>query len=202
MNREEIVKTLNTISRLIVLIAFVAMLATFRTHRVSATNPQPLPPGEFGMVGLVSGQTARLNVVMPNGPPTEPSTSQSSRASTRSDVSGSSVNVNLTFFDANGDQFIGSDGQPVQSTVTLTPGHSTFLDFNANAMPTGPSWTANTPGGRGQIRAQVIGDWSGPGDEKHTNPIISTLEVFDNSTGKTTVLMPVGPPTFPVGPPN
>src|SRR4051794_5963281 len=45
-------------------LAFVLTLgvAPFKTVRAGDFNPQPDPPGIFGMFGLVAGQTARLNV--------------------------------------------------------------------------------------------------------------------------------------------
>lgn len=183
-------------------LAVTLFVAAWDARRVSALNPQPLPPGEFGMVGLVAGQTARLNVVnIPNGPCRGCAVS-----------SGSAVQVTLTFFDASGNQFMDANGQPVQSTITLGPGQSTFLDLSADTIPqgppnfpVGPPITPGAAGGRAQIRAEVTGFFpQGPPskDQSRTNPIISTLELFDNSTGKTTVFVPQGPPIIPVGSPD
>jgi hypothetical protein len=174
----------------------------FGTQRTRALNPQPLPAGEFGMIGLMPGQTARLSVVNIDSGGGCPTCGACNHC----------VNVTLTFFDANGNPLLHSDGQAVRSTATLNPGQSSFLDLNGDSLA--PPITKPNPqpdptcGGSGctrpMIRALVIGDWSGPGDEasvgNRSTPIISTLELFDNSTGKTTVLMPQGPPSFPHNP--
>jgi hypothetical protein len=80
-----------------------------------------------GMVGLVRGQTARLNTVNLGGPDTRP------------------CEVELMFFD--------DQGNPLAARgIIIIGGKSDFLDLNADALG-GPD---TRPGDRFQIRAQVV----------------------------------------------
>jgi len=127
------------------------------------------------MVGITAGQTARLNVVnaLPQPPPQLPTPPPQI--------------VTLMFVDANGNP-INIGGAPLQATVTLSPGQSTFLDLNGDAYPSPPPIYPTPPPSRVQIRALVsdcVGCSSGL--------VVPTLEVFDNATGKTTLVMPDTP---------
>lgn len=192
-------KTRSNSIKLFVLTALIASVVSifFGTQRTRAINPQPLPPGEFGMVGFTSGQTFRLNAV--NAFPHNPDTPTTSSQSSSSDSSGGpSVQVTLTFLDSNGNQLLNADGHPIQSTITLGPGQSTFLDLNADTMPSGPPTMPVGPpsagaGGRIELRPRVTAILNNPqkgdDDEKVRNPIISTLELVDNSTGRNSAVM-------------
>jgi len=182
----------NSIKLICVLaVALVFFVATASVMRVSAVNPQPLPPSEFGIVSIVAGQTARLNVVnFPHNPDSPES---------------SAVQVTLTFFDMSGHQITGSDGQPVQTTATLNPGQATFLDLNADMF--GPPITSKSPqpdptgcaGGGCMIRPGVTGSRVSSSlsenEAGQSSSIIATLELVDNASRKTTVLYPSGPPS-------
>jgi hypothetical protein len=193
MEREEIMKNVKPMSKLIVVIALVAIASTRFTHTVRALDPQPLSVSEFGIVSIVAGQTARLNVV---NFPHNPDSPESSAA----------VQVTLTFFDMSGHQITGTDGQPVQTTATLNPGQATFLDLNADSF--GPPITTKSPqpdptgcaGGGCMIRPGVTGSRVSSSlsenEAGQSSSIIATLEVVDNSTRRTTVLYPVGPPSI------
>lgn len=88
-------------SKAAVLAASLALGAAWAASRAWAFNPQPDPPGISGMVGIVEGQTARLNAV---------------------NISSVPVHVTLNFFN--------SDGNVVKRTEgTLQPGHAAFLDL-------------------------------------------------------------------------
>jgi len=95
------------------------------------------------------------------------------------------------FVDGTGNPFnIG--GVQVQTNVTLIPGQSAFLDLNADAIPSGPP---NMPGGtqsRTQIRA-IISKCDGC----NKGFVVPTLELFDNTTGRTTLVMPDTPAIKP-----
>jgi hypothetical protein len=193
-------KTRSNSIKLLVLTALIASVVSifFGTQRTKALNPQPLPPGEFGMVGFTSGQTFRLNAV--NAFPHNPDMPTTSSQGSSSDSSaGPSVQVTLTFLDSNGNPLLNGGGHPIQSTMTLGPGQSTFLDLNADTMPVGPpscqSGCVNAPGpnGRLELRPRVTAILTNPqkgdDDDKVRNPIISSLELFDNNSGRTSMLI-------------
>jgi len=164
---------LNATSKIIAIaaLAAIAILCARPARRVSAL---PMCPNcmnlrfTFGMVGIAAGQTARLNVVnaVPIGPP---------------------VRVTLMFVDGNGNPFnIG--GVLLQTTVRLSPGQSSFLDLNGDAIPVGPPIIPPGSPTRTQIRA-LVSDCEGCS----SGLVVPTLEVFDNVTGKTTLMMPDTP---------
>ena len=123
-------------------------------------NPQPEPPGNVGQVAIVAGQVARLNAV--NLP--EPD---------RSGFPPGPCRVDLILFNG--------DGAVLKmSTTILKPGEATFLDF---AIPADA-----TAAGRIAVRGVTIVSRAAktgfpPG------PCRTTLEVFDQATGKTSVVM-------------
>ena len=128
-------------------------------------NPQPDPPKIFGQLGLVAGQTIRLNAANVLDPGTTLLPPDPCR-------------VTLVFFGADGNIL-------AHSTQVLQPGAATFLDFS---LPV----TINSV--RTEIRADVtveslatstttLGISLFPPD-----PCRATLEVFDSDTGRTTAL--------------
>jgi hypothetical protein len=102
-----------------------------------------------GMVGIARGQIGRLNVV-----------NTASRA--KPVAVAMSINANP-----------GSE-RLVQSTFTLEPGVSVYLDVDGDAIATGKER-------RHEVRAEVTAP----------DACLVTLEVFDKETGKTTILMEV-----------
>lgn len=175
-------------TKLLAALAVVAIVCVgrFGIKRVSALNPQSLPAAEFGIISIVAGQTARLNAV--NFP------HNADRA-----APGESVQVTLTFFDASGHQILDGTGEPVESTTTLNPGQATFLDLNADlfAPPISKATPQPDPTGCGSggcmIRPGVTAVQNSQASSQ-TAVIISTIELVDNSTRRTTVLYPSGPP--------
>jgi hypothetical protein len=72
----------------------------------------------FGMVGIVKGQSLRLNVAHLGAPP-DP------------DLPPGQTRVRLTFVAGGGNAFTDPrTGNPVQREVTLQPGHATFLQVS------------------------------------------------------------------------
>ena len=135
--------------------------------RAQAFNPQPDPPAHLGMVGIVAGQTVRLSVVNVGDPNT-------------GNLGGPDTRVELTFVDLR--------GGPLAPTVerVVHPGEAIFVDF---------SLPSNAGAGRLQLRAKVkvigdpgLGNAKG-GDAKPRRGLMSTLEVFDSDSGKTTVFI-------------
>jgi len=130
-------------------------------------NPQPDPPG-YGMIGIVPGQTLRLNVA--NVPLAAPQTPPDP------------CRVELTFVDSAGNKLLPA----VQ--VTLRSGKSTHIDFAAPLVPDGPVIH------RFEVRP-VIHILPNPSTTDTTEvppgPCVSTIEILDNRTGRT--LLTSGP---------
>lgn len=160
-------KTMKRMSKLLAVALLLAGLVAWGSARVGArpTCPGCTEVALFGMVGLTDSQTARLNVV--NTATAEPP-----------------VIVAINFINSNGQTILNSDGQPYESTLTLAPGQSGFLDLNTSAT------------GRLQFRAKVVTQVpANLRGRDRPDPILPTLEVFDSATGKTCFVAnsPVGP---------
>jgi hypothetical protein len=131
-------------------------------------NPQPDPPGKtFGLVGLVPGQTIRLtavNVVAPDRfTPPDP--------------------CRVTF------TLLGVDGIVVASSSEIVnPGQGAALDLPLPAtVTTADANTVNAVPSQLQLRGIVTVE-SLKGDEP-PDPCITSLEVFDSVTGRTSTLL-------------
>jgi hypothetical protein len=121
----------------------------------------------FGIVGITRGETMRLNVANLLAPgvgeaPPDP------------------CRVLLSFRDANGRPFTDANGQVVRSEVTLNAGDSTFLELNGNLF--GPPSINGS--GRLQLRP-LIQIFTVRGS--FAPPCVPTMEVFDNTTGRTSL---------------
>ena len=148
---------------LIVLAVLVLATGHFISGGVRAVPPGPIDSFAFGAVGLVAGQTARLNVsILSPAPPTDPTA------------------VEIRFLDSNGAII-------KQTIVQLAPGQTAFTDFSPADVAPGAAVA------RMQIRAEVrVTITPGP-QETTSGRLISTLEIFDNATGKTSFLYPPDP---------
>jgi len=165
--------TRNIQSKLSIAIAFMAIASTltiWKVRQVHAFNPQPDPPG-FGMIGLVRGQTLRLNIV--NITPPDPNFAPPCR-------------VVLSFRDANGHPFTNSDGQVLRRVVELRAGQSDFIDLNADSFAP-PSTNADVAPTRLQLRPFVRVQSSPPDPNTPPDPCRASMEVFDNATGRTSI---------------
>jgi hypothetical protein len=171
-------KAFNRSLRLVAALALLLGALFWSTNRTRALNPQPLPPHNFGILGIVSGQTARLHVVntaspCPAGQPCP------------------SAQVELSFVSGDPDNpvVIGS-----VFNAQLAPGQSTHLDLNPDTAGVPPG-----PDGRLEFRAVVKvsippGPAVSPAPCAPPDPTVSTLEMIDNSTGRAVlVLFPPGP---------
>jgi hypothetical protein len=141
----------------------------------------PTEIGTYGMVGITSGQTARLNVYFPPGPPS------------RQIPPGPPARVQLSLMDANGNLAVQSPCDPrsidcvggSQDSVMLAPGQSAFLEVTGDLMIGALSRT--------EIRPVVSVIPPGPPGFP-ANTIITTFEVIDNATNKTVLFYhPPGP---------
>lgn len=150
------------LSRLTAVSALASIVALSMTSRAEAVIAIILD-GKFGMVGLTRGQTARLNVAH-IGDPNERKRSCS---------------VELSFQD--------SDGRTLAvANRHLLPGEADILDLSAAAIGSPDTF------GRFQIRGSLaLGgpDTRGPEAIACVNNLRPTLEVFDDATGRTTVII-------------
>lgn len=126
-------------------------------------NGPPTFPPPFGMVGVTSGQTLRVNVTTPARPIAPPNP----------------IRVILSFALGDGALLTNADGHPLQPELTLLPGQSAYFDLSADFILEGET--------RAEIRPVLLAP-NCPGCR-----IIPTLEVIDDATQKTAVLYaPVG----------
>jgi hypothetical protein len=137
----------------------VILASTALARTATAFNPQPDPP--FGMVGIAQGQTARLNLVNA-GSPTAALLPPPCRA-------------RLRFLDADGNVL-------TRMTAEVAAGHSTFLDFSPVSIPTNTVGDVVAPL-RAEIRAEVTFI-----DDELAPPCRVNAEIFDNATGRTSIL--------------
>jgi hypothetical protein len=142
-----------TITTVLVALATFTTLGVLRgTRQVHAQDQVPPPTNDrisFGMVGITRGQIARLNV-------TNPGETQE-------------VIIHFRLVDSNGEVLRRNNGQPIERTMTLEPGHSAFLQVSADNL-LGREDRLN-------LRAEVtIGC---------PCQLPATLEVVNNGTGRT-----------------
>ena len=147
-----------TVLALVALAAFASIGISRGTPRAHAQDTAPTPDRiSFGMVGITRGQTARLNVT--------------------NDGETRGIIINFRLVDSDGEVLRRRDGAPVERTMTLEPGHSAFLQFNADNMP-----------GRDEARVNfraVVTLIPSSGEAVCPCQFPVTLEVVNNATGKT-----------------
>lgn len=163
-------RTLAFTAIMISLAAFAIIIRNTPTVEAQDTQPVRSERYAFGMVGITSGQTMRINVaniiaandpVYPSGP-------------TRATI----IVVNSRGQVARNDR-----GEPIRRTVQLERGDSTFLDLDFEDLPPGPT--------RQQFRAVVNALPPGPSSEQlPPSPIMPTVEVLNTSTGRTLFMHP------------
>ena len=167
--------------KLSIAIALVALFSTgaiWEIRRVRAVAPPE--PGRFGMVGITHGQTMRLNIVNLTSPP-DPERQHPPDP----------CRVVLGFRNAQGQPIRNSDGQVIRGEVSLQPGESAFLDLNGD-MFGGPSTNADASM-RTQLRPFVRVLQAPPEPDRGgapPDPCFSSAEVFDNTTLRTSFVLP------------
>jgi hypothetical protein len=114
----------------------------------------------FGMVGITRGQVLRLNVTHLEG---------------TGDSAPGPIQVELNFADSDGNALLPA----VQ--ITLTPGHSTFLDFAGNEI---------REGGRMEIRPVVKVLDRRAGRKNGLPDVAATVEAVDVFNGQTLFVYP------------
>jgi hypothetical protein len=124
----------------------------------------------FGMVGITRGQTVRLNVV---------------NAAQPSELPPGPTRVQLNFVDGDGNTITNPrTGNPVQREVSLQPGHSASLLLNFDEVA--------ADGGSERRRLQlrpVVNVQPDDNGQLPPGPTIPTVEVIDNSDGRTSFVL-------------
>ncbi len=147
----------------------ICVFAAAATGMYAQTTPPNMPVTDTrtsGAVGIAEGETARFNVLRPD----ETATATCAAA--------------LTYFDGAGTQL-------KTSTVTVAPGTAGYLDLFSDTD------LALAPNQRKQIRVTVaVPLVAPPSGSSSTTPtavpvcrLIPTLEIFDEVTGRTSVVL-------------
>ena len=161
----------NTLFKLIAVSILVALPITWAISRsrVSAQNSCPERTTHFGLTGIVQDQTIRLNVdYIPPDP-------------CRGGIPPDPCRVEMEFHDSQGNIITPRDSDfGFDVTTTLSPGQSTFLELNGNLVSTG-----NRVGVLPCIKVSC-----GSNNPAVVGNVIPTVEVLDNSTGRTSYVVP------------
>ena len=166
------------VRRLAMVALFAGLTASTSSPGARAFNPQPEPPGRWGLFGIVADQTARVSVVNtsadPRGVPPGP------------------CRVSLAFVDVDGTVL-------KEARLTLRPGQATSLDYGFAAPPEpdrGDAVGATADRiGRQDLRARIaIVNLVPPpeGDRFEAfppGPCVPAVEVFETTTGKTAFMV-------------
>ena len=178
-NMENTMKTKRIISItvLTVAIAGAAVLGIFKqTQAVKAEN-EPPPNHDrvsFGMVGITSGQTARIsvaNTIMPNDAGWPPGPTR----------------VVMSFRGMNGQLLRNRNGDPARRVVELERGDTAFLDVDYDQFPPGPS--------RIQLRPVISVDPPPAGDFNAIpyDSAVPMFEIINNANGRTQFAVSANP---------
>jgi hypothetical protein len=163
--------------RLALVAVVAAAAAGTSSPRARAFNPQPEPPGRWGLFGIVADQTARVSVVNTSGDP--------------GGVPPGPCRVSLAFVDRAGIVL-------KEARLTLRAGQAASLDYGFTPPPEPDSGAAaGLPAdrsGRQDLRARVdIVDLVDPGDRGPRlvppGPCVPSVEVFETATGRTAFLV-------------
>jgi hypothetical protein len=159
-----------SLSAIALAVLAAAALAAFEFNRPAAAQIVNEPPPDpdsisFEMFGIATGQTARINVFNANS----------------LDYESHPCSVNIRFVGVDGRVLRGFDGKPIRRATTLPNGQSTALDLNADEVPTDIRL-------RLQLRAVVA---VAPADDSTlAPPCFPSVEVFNNSNGRTQFMVP------------
>ena len=145
---------------LVVALATAFGFLRYQPQQVRAFNPQPDPP-RFGIFGIIPGQTVRLNVV--NTTPPDPN------------IPPDPCRVVFTIRDGSGNAYVRPNGTQVTRTAMLNAGESAFLQLNADNFP-------RVADGRLMVRPDAAIQRA---DNTYAPPCIPTVEVINNTTGRT-----------------
>ena len=159
------------------LATILAIGGIWEVRRARAFNPQPDPPGRYTMVGIVRGQSMRINAS--NIAPTDPNSPPDP------------CRVRLGFVDGEGNPLTNPrTGEPVGRTLTLQNGQSAFLHLDADEFSIG-----DTAPGRLQLRPVFRSVTLNSNGQTPPDPCVPSVEVIDNATFKTSFVY-AGTPSF------
>jgi len=125
----------------------------------TATAFNPQPDPPFGMIGIAQGQTARINLVNTTSPDAA--------------LFAPPCRARLRFLDSDGNVL-------THMRAEVAAGHSTFLDYSPASTNLGDVAVPL----RAEIRAAATFD----NNQVPPDPCRVNLEIFENATGRTTVL--------------
>jgi hypothetical protein len=145
-------------------LSVIGALVVMAGARVRAQDVSPMvPTGQFGMMGAIRGEVARLNVSNIKTSPPDP------------------CHAILAFVDASGDVLLRPDGSPVRWEVTLAAGQSAFLQIHA----------ANFIGrDETRLNFRPVLSVAPPDPYYPPDPCMPSLEIIENATGQTRLLIP------------
>jgi hypothetical protein len=149
-------------SRWILLMAALALAVIWVVAPIQAFNPQPDPPGKWGMVGITPYETGRLNVVTNDSTPAQ------------------SCTIGLGYLDA--------DGRALKTDFkVLRTGRAQYLDLmGIDAVPRGEMRAEIQP----FLNDRLLMDRPTAFPPDPCRGVIATFEVFDPATGKTSLSIP------------
>ena len=156
---------------LIVLVTAAALVLGNRSQSVKAQDTQPMSERfAFGIVGFTEGQTMRINVsniVAANDSTLPPGPSR----------------VAIIVVNSRGQVLRNRRGEPIRRVVMLDRGDSALLDVDFDELPPSPI--------RHHARAIVNVLPPGPYNlNMLPGPVMPTVEVFNNSNGRTQFMHP------------
>jgi hypothetical protein len=168
--------------RLAILALLGGLAASTSSPGARAFNPQPEPPGRWGLFGIVADQTARVSVVNTSGDP--------------GGYPPGPCRVTLAFVDVEGTVL-------KEALMTLRPGQATSLDYGFQAPPEPDRGEAIGATGdrldRQDLRARIgIVNLAAPPEPERPHgvppgPCVPSVEVFETATGRTAFLVAEAP---------
>jgi hypothetical protein len=148
-------------------LAVVGTLAVVAVLAGARAKAQDVPPvvatGQFGMMGAARGEIARLSVSNINTYPPDP------------------CRATLAFVDGAGDFLRRPDGSLLRKDVMLAAGHSSSLQFHANALLSGDE---------NRLSFRPILSVPAPEENSPPDPCVPSLEIIDNASGQTRLVVP------------
>ena len=146
----------------------LGIIAALAGIRVRAQDVPPMvATGQFGLMGAVRGEVARLNVSNINAVPPDP------------------CHVILAFVDAAGEILHRPEGGLVQREVTLAAGQSAFLQFQASSLM----------GTEARLNFRPVLLVPQPG-ALPPDPCVPSLEIINGATGQTRLVTPGAARTY------
>ncbi len=165
MNYKRTITIILAASILTAIAAFAFMRVA--PQKVEAFNPQPDPPG-YGLVGLVTNQSLRINVANLGNPPDPDSPPDPCR-------------VVIIFRDGNGTPLTTPNGVVIRRVALLQGGQSTSLTLNADNFV--------REGSRFQLRPDVRIQQADGTNGLPPDPCIPSAEVMGNENGRTQFML-------------